>query len=271
MKTNKFSGDILRHRFSRCHPRPTTHGFRLLRPRPPLRHNPVALLRRHGLHPRRTAVLDRRALPHQSRTGRRRNRPDGNAARRSVRSRKRGGRQGFDSGIGPAVQLMCTAPSIRWTGWISPCFTMPTGSSSERIETGYGYLCVEGTLDGKPTAVLLTRGDRYAAELLEELRERTPGIRILCAGKLPSGTAEKLSLRDALAPAERRGRGNAYARGGWWLHDRILTDTALTVIRADVFARRDLLDPRSGTPLPTYRRQRYTGGIGRYFPNIFIY
>ena len=127
---------------------------------------------------------------------------------------------------------------------------------TERIETGYGYLCVEGMLDGKPTAVLLTRGDRYAAELLEELRERTPGIRILCAGKLPSGTAEKLSLRDALAPAERRGRGNAYARGGWWLHDRILTDTALTVIRADVFARRDLLDPRSGTPLPTYRRQR---------------
>lgn len=42
---------------------------------------------------------------------------------------------------------------------------------TERIETGYGYLCVEGTLDGKPTAVLLTRGDRYAAELLEELRE----------------------------------------------------------------------------------------------------
>ena len=142
--------------------------------------------------------------------------------------------------------------------------------NTERIETGYGYLCVEGMLDGKPTAVLLTRGDRYAAELLEELRERTPGIRILCAGKLPSGTAEKLSLRDALAPAERRGRGNAYARGGWWLHDRILTDTALTVIRADVFARRDLLDPRSGTPLPTYRRQRYTGGIGRYFP-IFLY
>ena len=61
---------------------------------------------------------------------------------------------------------------------------------TERIETGYGYLCVEGMLDGKPTAVLLTRGDRYAAELLEELRERTPGIQILCAGKLPSGTAE---------------------------------------------------------------------------------
>ena len=24
---------------------------------------------------------------------------------------------------------LCTAPSIRWTGWISPCSTMPTGSS----------------------------------------------------------------------------------------------------------------------------------------------
>ena len=95
-------------------------------------------------------------------------------------------------------------------------------------------------------------------------------IAVIAMAKAASGTAEKLSLRDALAPAERRGRGNAYARGGWWLHDRILTDTALTVIRADVFARRDLLDPRSGTPLPTYRRQRYTGGIGRYFP-IFLY
>ena len=79
-----------------------------------------------------------------------------------------------------------------------------------------------------------------------------------------------LSGGVCVTPAGRRGRGNAYARGGWWLHDRILTDTTLTVIRADVFARRDLLDPRSGTPLPTYRRQRYTGGIGRYFP-IFLY
>lgn len=139
-----------------------------------------------------------------------------------------------------------------------------------RTETGYGYLCVEGTLDGMPTAVLLTRGDRYAADLLAEMRERTPGIRILCAGKLPAGAAHRLGLTDVLVPAERRGRGNAYARGGWWLHDRILADTALTVVRADVFARRDLLDPRSGMPLPTYRRQQYAGGVGRYFP-IFLY
>ena len=44
------------------------------------------------------------------------------------------------------------------------------------LEQHFGDLCircVEGMLDGKPTAVLLTRGDRYAAELLEELRERT--------------------------------------------------------------------------------------------------
>ena len=40
--------------------------------------------------------------------------------------------------------------------------------------------------------------------------------------------------------------------------------------QVNALARRDLLDPRSGTPLPTYRRQRYTGGIGRYFP-IFLY
>lgn len=45
---------------------------------------------------------------------------------------------------------------------------------TERIETGYGYLCVEGTLDGKPTAVLLTRGDRYAAEARTNTRHPDP-------------------------------------------------------------------------------------------------
>lgn len=64
---------------------------------------------------------------------------------------------------------------------------------TERIETGYGYLCVEGMLDGKPTAVLLTRGDRYAAELLEELRERTPA----------SGSSVQASSRPELRKSSR--------------------------------------------------------------------
>lgn len=140
----------------------------------------------------------------------------------------------------------------------------------ERIEEGSGYLCIEGTFDEGPLAVLLTRGDRHTADILEEVRERTPGIRILCAGKLPDSAAAKLSLTDALAPVESLGRGNAYARGGWWLHDRILVDTSFIVLRADVFARRNLLCPKNGMPTPTYRRQTYTGGIGRYFP-IFLY
>lgn len=139
-----------------------------------------------------------------------------------------------------------------------------------RIEEGYGYLCVEGTMDERPMAILLTRGDRFATEILEEIRERTPEARILCAGKLPASAASDLQLQDVLAPAERQGRGNACSRGGWWLHDRILADPAFTVLRADIYARRDRLDPRSGTPKPTYRRKSYVGGEGRYFP-IFLY
>lgn len=136
-------------------------------------------------------------------------------------------------------------------------------------ESGRGYLAVEGTLDGRPTLLLLVRGDTYLGELIEEARERTPNVRILCAGKL-SAAAAGAGLVDALAPVQRRGRGNAYARGGWWLHDRILCDTTFTILRADIFARESLLDPRTGTPRATYVRQRYTGGNGRYFP-IFLY
>lgn len=140
----------------------------------------------------------------------------------------------------------------------------------ERVEEGYGYLCIEGTMDGKAMAILLTRGDRFAADLIEEIRDRTPDVRILCAGKLPANTAEKLQLTDTMGPAERQGRGNAWAQGGWWFHDRILADPAFTILRADVFARRKMLDLHSGAPHPTYRRKSYVGGAGCYFP-IFLY
>lgn len=140
----------------------------------------------------------------------------------------------------------------------------------ERIEEGYGYLCIEGTMDDNPLAILLTRGNRFAAELIEEIRDRTPNVRILCAGKLPAHAANDLQLQDALAQAENQGRGNAYSQRGWWLHDRILTDRSFSILRADIFARRDMLDPHSGAPRPVYYRKSYAGGSGHYFP-IFLY
>lgn len=139
-----------------------------------------------------------------------------------------------------------------------------------RIESGRGYLCVEGLFDGEPLAVLLVRGERFLAELVGEVRERCPGVRILCAGKLSPAAAAAAGLEDLLLPAERRGRGNSHFRGGWRLHDRILADAALRTLRADVYVRREWLDRRSGTPLPTYRGTRHVGGLGRYLP-IFSY
>lgn len=139
-----------------------------------------------------------------------------------------------------------------------------------RIEAGRGYLCVEGLFDGEPLAVLLVRGERFLAELVCEVRERRPGVRILCAGKLSPSAAAVAGLADLLAPAERRGRGNAYVRGGWQLHDRILADDSLRAVRADVYVRREWLDPRTGLPVPTYRGTRYVGGAGRYLP-LFSY
>ena len=141
---------------------------------------------------------------------------------------------------------------------------------TERIETGYGYLCVEGMLDGKPTAVLLTRGDRYAAELLEELRERRPGVPLLAMGRTETVAPARFGLRDALQRAERAGRGNVRSRSGWRMRDRILIDKALQVAGGDVYARRRLFDERTGSPLPTYRRTRYVGGAGYALP-VFAY
>lgn len=139
-----------------------------------------------------------------------------------------------------------------------------------RVESGRGYLCVEGLFDGEPLAVLLVRGERFLAELAGEVRERRPGVRILCAGKLSREAAASAGLADLLLPAERRGRGNSYFRGGWQLHDRILAGDSLRAVRADVYVRREWLDPHTGIPVPTYRGSRYVGGGGRYLP-IFSY
>ena len=54
------------------------------------------------------------------------------------------------------------------------------------------------------------------------------------------------------------------------MRDRILADTALICSGGDVFARRYLLDPKTGNPLPTYERRRYRGGFGYALP-VFVY
>lgn len=160
----------------RCHPRPTTHGFRLLRPRPPLRHDPVALLRRHGLHPkdgcagaasvtapsreRAGAVIGRMAMPLAEVYG---------VENEEVVKAGRASDLPYSYVHANTLDGMDFALLY----YADRFFT-------ERIETGYGYLCVEGMLDGKPTAVLLTRGD------CQSRRPPSPW-----SGRLPWGPARR--------------------------------------------------------------------------------
>ena len=54
------------------------------------------------------------------------------------------------------------------------------------------------------------------------------------------------------------------------MRDRILADTALICSGGDVFARRYLLDPKTGNPLSPCERRRYRGGFGYALP-VFVY
>ena len=76
--------------------------------------------------------------------------------------------------------------------------------------------------------------------------------------------------RDATRRAEQAGRGTVRRGGRWQMRDRILADTALTTSEGDVFARRYLVDQKSGNPLTTYSRGVYRGGYGYSLP-VFIY
>lgn len=139
-----------------------------------------------------------------------------------------------------------------------------------RIETGWGYLLVEGELAGRPVAIVLSRQSRFVPGLLEELRERQPGLPLLAMGRTETVAPVRFGLQDALRRAERAGRGNVRTRSGWRMRDRILIDTALQVAGGDVYAHRRLFDERTGSPLPTYRRTRYVGGVGYALP-VFAY
>ena len=155
-------------------------------------------------------------------------------------------------------------------------------------EPGRRYLYIEGLLyrRGKPMrrgsgrVVRPTRTDtiglvlcsdtRMAEWVVRDLREERPGVKLIVLGRTASLDAAAYGLRDALERPARLGRGNVRRRGGWLMRDRILADTALRTSAGDVYARRYLIDPKTGTPLPTYEKRRYRGGYGYALP-VFVY
>lgn len=152
-------------------------------------------------------------------------------------------------------------------------------------EPGRRYLYIEGVLHrparritghpGVPTrtdtvGLVLCSDTRMAEWVVRDLREERPGVKLLVAGRSSSLDPAAFGLYDALERPARSGRGNVRRRDGWQMRDRILADTALRTRPGDVFARRYLFDPKTGTPRPTYVKRHYEGGYSYALP-VFVY
>ena len=137
-------------------------------------------------------------------------------------------------------------------------------------EPGRRYLYIEGLLYRRGKGLVLSADTRMSEWVVRDLREERPGVKLLVAGRTSSLAPGAFGLRDALERPARLGRGNVRRRGGWQMRDRILADTALRTSAGDVYARRYLIDPKTGTPLPTYEKRRYRGGYGYALP-VFVY
>lgn len=137
------------------------------------------------------------------------------------------------------------------------------------IETDFGMLLVEGELCGQKVLIALCRGAQKLEEVLERYHTEHPDWLLLVAGN----TGRKLRgapLNNALAKAERAGRGNRLSRSGWWMRDRLWLDPRWELLDADVYARRMLFDEATGAPLPLYEGERYRGGWSSNLP-VFVY
>lgn len=140
----------------------------------------------------------------------------------------------------------------------------------ERAEVGRRYLLVIGELDGLRVGLAMC-GDRSTGRwLAEDLRDNYPGLPLVVMGRVDGQKAARLGLRDAMARAEKAGRGNIRRAGRWEMRDRILVDTAFKCPAGDVYIRRQLVDQKSGNPLGTFSGSIYRGGYGYSLP-VFVY
>lgn len=138
------------------------------------------------------------------------------------------------------------------------------------VEPGRRYLYIEGTLGRDTVGLVLCAENRMAEWVVRDLREERPSARLVVLGRSATMDPARYGLHDATARAERAGRGTIHSLGRWTMRDRILVDTCLETVAADVFARRFLIDPRSGSPLATFKGRVYCGGYGYSLP-VFVY
>ena len=137
-------------------------------------------------------------------------------------------------------------------------------------ESGRRYLYVEGELGRDTVGLVLCSDPRTARWLIGDLREERPHAKLLVMGRTESLFTTDHGLRDRTLRAEKAGRGNVRSARKWRMRDRIWADTALQTSEGDVFARRYLVDQKTGNPLTTYSRGVYRGGYGYSLP-VFVY
>lgn len=139
-----------------------------------------------------------------------------------------------------------------------------------RDEPGRRYLYVEGELGGDTVGLVLCGDARMARWVVKDLRAERPRVKLIVLGRADLPDPGRWGLRDATRRAEQAGRGTVRRGGRWQMRDRILADTALKTSEGDVFARRYLIDQKSGSPLTTYSRGVYRGGYAYSLP-VFVY
>ena len=102
------------------------------------------------------------------------------------------------------------------------------------VEPGRRYLYIEGTLGRDTVGLVLCAENRMAEWVVRDLREERPSARLVVLGRSATMDPARYGLHDATARAEYSGRGTIHSRGRWTMRDRILVDTCLETVAADV-------------------------------------
>lgn len=133
------------------------------------------------------------------------------------------------------------------------------------VQSGAGWMSIEGAFDEEPLALLLCHRSRYWEEEAERLlKEKGPLV------VMGEATPTSPKLHDGLARAHRAGRGNRMVRGLWQRGDSFYLSPHFEPITGDIFLKSWLLESSSYKPFSLYDRGRYRGGYGAKLP-VFIY
>lgn len=138
------------------------------------------------------------------------------------------------------------------------------------VSSGVDYLYVEGEVGHRKIGLFFSCNDRYIGEIIGDIKYERDNIPMLLFGELSTFDEAKHGFINALAGAERAGRGNVLYRNGWSVRDRIVVDSSIDFENSGIFARRYLLSSDEFAPKPTFDRTKWIGGYSRYLP-VYTY